>query len=80
MRHNFCDRCYKKQRNTCKRPCKIVEAELADKGIYKYRKDNDTKKYTLELEPKPNEIDIIFMHEIDMELEWVRPQLKTESE
>jgi hypothetical protein len=78
MKRNFCEICYRKP--ACTRICKIVEAELTSKGIYRYVKDRETKKYTLELEHKPNEIDIIFMHEIDMELEWVRPQLKTESE
>jgi hypothetical protein len=74
MKKNFCDKCYSKPE--CSRPCAIVEAELHDKGVYRYRKDHDTRKYTLELEPKPKEIDIVFMHEIDMETEWVKGSLK----
>ena len=70
MKLKFCDKCYKKQRKTCSRICSIVEAELTSKGVYQYKKDHETKKYTLELEPKQNEIDIVFMHEIDMELVW----------
>jgi len=72
MKLKFCDKCFKKQRESCKRICSIVEAELTNKGVYQYKKDQETKKYTLELEPKQNEIDIVFMHEIDMELEWMK--------
>ena len=75
MKKQFCDKCYKKQRGACVRPCAIVEAELNGKGVYRYRKDHETKKYTLELEPKQNEVEIIFMHEIDMELEWIKTEI-----
>ena len=56
MRKKFCEKCY--SLSICKRPCKIVNAELMSKGVYK--EDEKTKR----LKPKNKEITICYEHEM----------------
>lgn len=64
MRKGFCNICYSK--DTCKRLCKIVVAELIKKGIY--AEDPETGR----LIPKSIEVELVFMDEYEVEREWAR--------
>ncbi len=55
MRKQFCKQCY--ARPACTEPCKIVAAELRQKGVY----DQDPK--TGALTHKGKEIALIFMYD-----------------